>query len=217
MQEKITYLILQFSYQNVELALYQSSQQIECQSIHKYQVTGQLIPHIQTMLQTYDLYINTIDFIGVNAGPGPYNTLRAMIATCNGLHMGQNFKLVQTNTFQVLRFAYADKPLLAVFDAFGNHVYYSTHHTHGYCHVNDLAQMLDQQQYYIVGNGIAKVSAHIQASAYTHIVNQEQLFCSINHTAELCRKNYNNNQCTDHLEPLYLKHAVKQQSLPQQS
>lgn len=95
-------LILQHTYESVEIALCRNEVVIAQQHIHKIHASKELVPHLKQFLHEHNLDLKNISFIGVNEGPGPFTTLRVVIATVNGMAFSAGIPLVGVNGLTVL-------------------------------------------------------------------------------------------------------------------
>lgn len=70
-----------------------------------------------------------MDFIGVNAGPAPYTSLRIVLATANGLHAASGIPLIAVDALKV--FVQAHKPAtvddatVVLLNAFNQDLFYA--------------------------------------------------------------------------------------------
>ncbi len=88
------HLIIQHTEQTVEIALFDNAQCRGSVAVEKSAASALLIPKIQELLTTNNLQLSDLDFIAANAGPGPFTTLRTILATVNGLGYAVSIPLI---------------------------------------------------------------------------------------------------------------------------
>jgi len=121
------FLVIASDYERVSFALYQGQKQIELYSDHKHTISKNLIVLLDKLLSAHDLTISDMKFIAVNQGPGPFTTLRTIIASVNGISFAIHIPLIGVNSLVALlkENTCADWPItIALFNAFNNDVYF---------------------------------------------------------------------------------------------
>ena len=123
-----------------------------------------LVPTISELLSNNDITLNDLACIGINRGPGPYNTLRSIITTINGFHFTQKIKFIELEAIPLLLESEAPGTA-AILNAFSKRVYYGIKTDsviiQGISPVSELAELLkDTKQ--IIGNGITAYPEEIQ-------------------------------------------------------
>jgi tRNA threonylcarbamoyladenosine biosynthesis protein TsaB len=121
-----TYLVIQNTYSHVEIALYNDILQRGYLSLDKTVASKKIIPSIDQILRNAQCIISDLSFIGVNEGPGPFTTLRVVIASINGIAFATHIPLIGINGLQALLAQYSDDQCVALLNAFGNEAYYAT-------------------------------------------------------------------------------------------
>lgn len=155
------YLILQYPYEVIEIALCQNGTIVQSVTEHKFNAIKSTIPNIQALLAQHNLTLQDIAGIGVNVGPGPYNTLRAILTMANGINFAANVPLICCNALELLEKEIASENSLIIFHAFLDHVFYrlkiDDKITQASCSVKDLIILINQQKLdtkiLTVGNG----------------------------------------------------------------
>jgi len=94
-------------------------------------ISAELFLTIQTLLQKNNLSLKAISFCAANQGPGPFTTIRVIIASLNGLSYVTNLPIVGVNCIKTLAHEHADlssdssyEYTIALANAFCNDVYY---------------------------------------------------------------------------------------------
>src|SRR3990167_206919 len=126
-KQKIKYLALQSSYDQIELGLFVDQALISLICLSKFTASSQLIPAVQNILTQNLLTIGTLDFICANLGPAPFTTLRTTIVTVNGLSYASQVPLVGVNGLLVFaENALPEKQnLIIILNAYSKSVYYA--------------------------------------------------------------------------------------------
>lgn len=143
------YLILQYPYETIQIALCQDGKIIQEITEHKHNAIRATIPNIQTLLDNHQLTIENIACIGVNVGPGPYNTLRALLTMANGINFAAKIPLISLNALELLELENQSENSLIILHAFLNHVFYRMKIdgkiTEGGCTLSELITMINAQ------------------------------------------------------------------------
>lgn len=119
------FLTIQYPYNYLTISISDRTTIITTETISKFQAIGLLLPTLQNMLAAHQLTLADITCIGVNTGPGPFNTLRSIIATANGIAFAQHIPLVGCNGLDLLLKETNHQNTVAILDAFGSDVYYA--------------------------------------------------------------------------------------------
>ena len=168
------YLIFQYPYDFTEIALCSNGNIVSSIQESKLTAVQLTIPNIEKILNNNNLTLQDIEYIAVNTGPGPYNTLRALITTANGIHFVKQTPLISLSALDLLLIEQT-KPSLAILNAFAGHVFYafSTSQTQeqGYCSLKDLVQKINNQseQLQIIGNGATMHLQYLQQESPSKI------------------------------------------------
>lgn len=156
------FLLIQYPYESIEIALCSESTIVEKKSIHKFEAIKLLIPTIDTILKDNNLTLKNLTCVAINRGPGPYNTLRSIIATVNGFFFTQKINIVELEALPLL-LKDKQEPTVALLNAFSKRVYYGIKQNNtivqGVCSVQDLPKVLEQNNFNknaatFIGNGI---------------------------------------------------------------
>ena len=155
------YLILQYPYETIEIALCYKGKKKKKIAEHKHNAVRATIPNIQTLLNQNDLTLQDIACFGVNVGPGPYNTLRALLTMANGIHFAQKTPLINLSALQLLEQEVQAKNVLIILHAFLGHVFYRMKIDEtiiqGGCEMDELTKLINSQKLssplITVGNG----------------------------------------------------------------
>ncbi len=212
----MSYIItIQYPYQYLTITLSEDTTALETQIISKFQAISQLIPTFNTILQNHNLTLSDIACIGINTGPGPFNTLRSIIATANAISFAQQIPLVACNGLELLIQESDDKNAVAILDAFGSDVYFAMkmNGKSGYNSIEKVIEelnLLDEKDAYtFIGNGIVKHQEFITKNfTGTAIFNPEILFASTQSLVDATYQKYSQGLTEKEIFPLYFASPV---------
>src|SRR5438046_7850367 len=88
------YLAIQHTYDTFEIALFINHKLVDKISDDKRHTSKLFIPHLQQLLSKNAISFAELSFCAVNCGPGPFSTLRSIIASVNGLYASTNIPLI---------------------------------------------------------------------------------------------------------------------------
>lgn len=216
------YLIVQYPYDFIDIALCYQGKIVSSQSIHKHEAIGQTIPVIQQLLLTQNIDLSKLTCIGVNVGPGPYNTLRGLLTMMNGIHRITNIPLITNNALHLMNLEHQDNEHVIILNAFENHVFFSLWtnqiQLQAACHINDLIDLINQQPHatYAYGNGALKYQQELSSQCHSiHFTHQTPLFNKLEtlaqqtylmqNQADLPKNNYIKPIYFEDLKPLFKK------------
>lgn len=120
-------LTINGTYTTVEAAL-TSEKGTSTASISHHHASTELLPLIEKLCAEHNLSIRELTAIAVNVGPGPFTTMRSVIATINGLAYAAQIPLLPVNGIAAFVKAHKKKEYThtcALLNAFCNDVYYA--------------------------------------------------------------------------------------------
>jgi tRNA threonylcarbamoyladenosine biosynthesis protein TsaB len=216
------YLAIQNTYEEIEVALYCKDQLLGQTHIHKNEASKTLLICIDELLNSHNLKIKDLDFIGVNKGPGPFTTLRVVVATVNALNFAIQTPLIGIDGLDALIQEYNDTrwPITVVMlNAFNNDVYYAIQNgdqiNTGWKNINVLLEELKSnflnQKIRFLGNGIKLFASQINETFgdLGYIPEENPNTCSIEQVAQIAYKKWGKQEIQKQVMPLYLKDAIK--------
>ena len=89
-----TYLSVQNDYTRLEIALMRDTELVDHTACAKENASRDFIIHLSELLERNQLVVTDMPFIAVNQGPGPFTTLRTVLASVNGLSFATTIPLV---------------------------------------------------------------------------------------------------------------------------
>ena len=118
-------LSIAHTYQSIEIALCNGDHCIDRATEETGHASKHLIPLISSLLEKNQVTLKQIQWIAVNQGPGPFTTLRVMIASVNGLSFATGIPLIGIDGIRALLAQYpSNQTTIALLDAFNKDVYY---------------------------------------------------------------------------------------------
>lgn len=207
------FLVIQYPYDHIEVALCSSLQIVKRVEIHKFEAIKLLIPTINDLLTSNNLTLKDLICIGINRGPGPYNTLRSIISTLNGFQFTHEMNFVELEALPLLLKTEKNNTV-ALLNAFARRVYYGIKKNdriiQGICAIADLPELLKKHDLFdtptnCVGNGIAAYQEQL-AELATNLKISESMpqFNSLETlAAETHRAILEKRFSTTYLEPIY--------------
>jgi tRNA threonylcarbamoyl adenosine modification protein YeaZ len=121
------FLSIQNNYHQVELALFKDSHILTSLAISKIDASSQLMLTIKSLLAEHHLSFKDLSFIAANQGPGPFTTLRVVIATVNGISFATRIPLIGVDGLDVFLNEYKDTQYpvtVALLNAFNQDAYF---------------------------------------------------------------------------------------------
>ncbi len=122
------FLTIQNTYHDVQLALFNKTLLLEQSNIDKKQASKMLTVELKQLLAHHSIALQKLPFIAVNQGPGPFTTLRVVIACVNGLSFASNIPLIGVDAFDAMLAEWNDPayPItIVLFNAFSEDVYFA--------------------------------------------------------------------------------------------
>lgn len=122
-----TFLAIQNTYTHLQMALFHGAHCLGATQLDKTVASKECILSLQELLNDHNLKFENLDFIAANQGPGPFTTLRVVIATINGLSFATKIPLIGINSLDALLSEFANHPAankVVMLNAFGRDVYY---------------------------------------------------------------------------------------------
>lgn len=162
-----SFLTIQNTYQDIQLALFQGPQIVATTNANKIAASRMLIPLAASLLSKNNIQLSELKFIAANVGPGPYTTLRTVLASANGLSFATHVPLIGIDALDAMiqeNNPTANIPLVVLLNAFNQDVYFATQSESGEIQkgcmnikglLAHLAQTYPKNLIQFVGNGTA--------------------------------------------------------------
>jgi tRNA A37 threonylcarbamoyladenosine modification protein TsaB len=209
------FITIQYPYQYLTITLSDNTTMLDTQTISKFQAISNLIPAFKAMLLTHNLTLADIACIGINTGPGPFNTLRSIIATANAISFAQQIPLVACNGLELLLQEHGEQNQVAILDAFGTDIYFEikSNAQQGYNSIENLMTELNNsvknETITFIGNGAIKHQEFITKNfTGTAHFNDQLLFASTQSLINETYKKFTNQATATEIFPLYFTSPV---------
>lgn len=157
------FITIQNSYHDVQLALFQDSKILDSLRASKIEASKMLIPLTSQLVQKNSLVLSDLKFIAANRGPGPFTTLRTVLASVNGLAFATKTPLIGIDSLSSFAKAIEDRDaiLVVLLNAFNQDVYFLVQNkleTHRGCQkiqtfITELVTTIPNGPIKFVGNG----------------------------------------------------------------
>ena len=220
----MTYLAIQNTYDEVQIALCANQEMVARTTINKINASAHCIPAIDTLLTQHNLTLADLSCIVANCGPGPFTTLRVVLTTVNGIQAASSLPLIGIDSLDALIQEYSNSayPLtVALLNAFNQDVYYAVSHTPTHtitkgCQnitecITQLAQTYPGQPIQFLGNGVMLHQEFIKNmfGAYAYIPSPIAQTCSLEQIARMGLAAWEQGKSqTTPLTPHYIKSAT---------
>jgi len=170
------YLAIQNTYTHLQMALFKENDQCAFAEIDKTKASKECILVLDSILRENQITLSDLSFIAVNQGPGPFTTLRVVIATVNGLSFATKIPLIGINALESFLEEYATEShvnSVALLNAFGHDLYYGVKAgndapLYGCANIQTLVTEINQKipngPILFLGNGIHQCKEILQAT-----------------------------------------------------
>ncbi len=214
------YLTLQYPYETVQVALCQNGEIIQEITEHKHNAIRATIPNIQALLDQHNLELQDLSCIGVNVGPGPYNTLRALLTMANGIHFAAKTPLIGLSALKLLELETKSESSLVILHAFLGHVFYrlkiNTKIIEGSGEITELIKIIQAEKIFTpiltLGNGAIMHQQVLLDACGSSLIFPQQI-SAFNSMQTLVDATYQKLQKNDfektYLQPIYFDDLAK--------
>jgi tRNA threonylcarbamoyl adenosine modification protein YeaZ len=219
------FLVVYTQYGSIQLGLFDNTHPLAHSSIQSTQASAYLLTAIQELTQQCPSYFKSLDFIAVHQGPAPFTTLRVALATVNGIAFATQLPLVPIDGLQVFLNEYKNKACtlsstgvpvtpVVMLNAFSNDIYYAYYtpddqYKAGVSTSTELLNQLAQlpSTFYFVGNAVEQHKHIIQNVLHkrAHVPEPIPQYASLNALAQQALTDWQTNNTTQEIKPLYLK------------
>jgi len=211
------YITLQSTYHTVECALFSDTELLKNITINKHEASRFLMSRLHELLEEHSLTWKNITFLGVNQGPAPFTTLRALITTVNGISFSRHIPLVGVDGLRSFLYEQHKNGITIVLqNAFAQDVYFAeqekelvkTGWANGTEYLEELAKNYPTETIKFVGNGVPLLQKEITElfSNRAEIAEHCPEVVQLTTVAELAKQLWlNEKKGAPHLTPLYLK------------
>ncbi|MBI2344566.1 hypothetical protein HYV10_00640 [Candidatus Dependentiae bacterium] len=205
-------LIIQYPYESIDIALCQNGSIVNSVNLHKFEAIGKTIPTIELFLKSQQLNLSNISFLAANVGPGPYNTLRAILTMLNGIYTVKKIPLIGLNALDLLSEQIKKTNYFIGLNAFENHIFYKLKNNSGVSYaannINEILNIINSQPDKLIIQGNSAIKYEKQFKSLSKIIYPEQivLFNNLETLASLSYQQYiKNNSSSKYLKPIYFE------------
>jgi tRNA threonylcarbamoyladenosine biosynthesis protein TsaB len=224
------FLAIQNTYDAIELALFEQNGLIDSTSESKMHASKNFILCVQQLFNRNNITVDNIQFMAVNQGPGPFTTLRTILASTNGLSFAKKIPMIGIDGLLALVHEYKNEAYpntVALLNAFNKEVYFAKSMANnpietGYMNATEFIKKLHKDypntSIQFIGNGVA---LHFDEIIQTfgdkaYIPDPIPLVCSIKQIGSIGWQHWQQQiNISYQLLPLYLKKHAAQQALEQ--
>jgi tRNA threonylcarbamoyladenosine biosynthesis protein TsaB len=143
------FIALQGTYSSLSLGLFQGHVAEYVAHFDELRASSNLIPLLEEFLKQHNVALDQLDFIAVDKGPGAFTSLRATIASVNGIAFGRKVPLIGINSLEALQHearksaVAADvRYIVSLLNAYNNDAYF---------------RIFDQQEAYLIDEGCKNI------------------------------------------------------------
>ena len=220
----ITFLAIQNTYQTFQIALFNDETIVDFHSEDKHNTSKSFVIALDTLLHRNNTQFSEVSFIAVNQGPGPFSTLRSVLACVNGLYCATQIPLIGIDGLDATLSEYRSitNRTVVLLNAFNTDIYYAIDTQNnaplkGYDNFNkfllNLKQNYPSENIYFIGNAVDLYNENIKQVFGNYAIIPEIIpnMCSIKQIGILGLKKWQQNDFTSlPLLPVHLKkHPVE--------
>lgn len=215
----MNYLAISHSYTQITIGLFVAHKLVDQKNEDNKLIAKKFVIHLDALLKRHAISLSDISFIAVNQGPGPFTTLRSILASVNGINLATHIPLIGVDGIHALLEEHRS-PLfphtVALMNAFNQEVYFGIQAPHqevktGYesatTFFTQLKTDFPENNIRFVGNGTEMYRDTIVSTFGTRAYIPEPLprDPSITQIARKGLEKLNKQETTNQLFPLYLK------------
>jgi len=224
------FLVFQHTHSGIGAALFQGRELLEKIFEDKKRSSKYLVVMIDSLLKKSKLGLGDLSFIAANQGPGPFTTLRVVIASVNGLSFSCNKPLIGIDGLDAIlqEFRNETYPItVALLDAYSKDVYFGIDYVQGperkkgYKNIDvflsDLKDSSENNKIQFIGDGVLKYRDEISDAfgEKAFFPDPLPLNCSIEQVGIIAYEKWKKQVgLSDQLFPLYLKSMEIKKVMP---
>ncbi len=205
------YIALQNTYETIQIGLFQDEMMLDFHEIHKHLISKKFIEILNEVLKHHKITPSDLAYIVANNGPSPLTTLRAVLASINGINFAIRTPLIAVDGFMLLAQELNTTERTAVIlNAFNNDVYFAyPHHEKiisGYKNIELLIpELIEQKITKIVGNALDIHKERILSSMPNIKLDAETSYSDLEKIAEHGCRLFEKGCVSEEIMPGYTK------------
>lgn len=218
------FLCIQHTYNGIDVALFNDDKIIDKIFEDKKRASKYFVTCINSLLYRNNLSLDDLHFIAVNKGPGPFTTLRVVLASVNGLAFAIKKPIIGVDGLDAILSEHAREGLVtvALLDACGKDVYFGISNKNlsydfpnidnGYKNIEvllkDIENLFIGKSFYFIGNGALKYRDKILALFGDNAIFDDFVpeVCSIDMVGKIAFDMWNKKEGLEkQILPVYLK------------
>ena len=125
------FIALQGTYSSLELGLFEDQVVVAVEHYDELRASSNLVPFLEEFLKKNNVALEALSFIAVDKGPGAFTSLRATIASINGIAFARQITLVGVNSLEALQVQACDaniakqvRYVVALLNAYNSDAYF---------------------------------------------------------------------------------------------
>ncbi|HJM68506.1 MAG TPA: tRNA (adenosine(37)-N6)-threonylcarbamoyltransferase complex dimerization subunit type 1 TsaB [Candidatus Babeliales bacterium] len=214
-------LVVQSTYHEIQIALFDADQLIETVSESKKTASKNILSTLSRLLDAHGCTLDAIQYIGVNQGPAPFTTLRVLITTINGIAFAKKIPLVGMNGLEAMlqeNHNVEFPATLCLYNAFNNDAYFGIDTAgkleSGWENIDTLLPRVKAQfadaTVRAIGSGTEFFNEKLINVFGDKLFIPAPLpeFPSVEFLHTLAKKEFENGNTAEEISPLYLKQAI---------
>jgi tRNA threonylcarbamoyladenosine biosynthesis protein TsaB len=217
------FITIQNNYDAVEFALCNKTNIIQVLSEDKTTASKNFFTCLSTLLSAHAISLSDISFLAVNQGPGPFTTLRVVIASANGISFATGIPLIGIDGLDALLLENMDDTntiKVALLNAFSQDAYYAIWHNNqvidkGCKNITLLLQQLKDSYHdksiTFLGNGVQLFAEQLH-TFFPGQVNLKNHVAQTASTAQISlmawQRWLEKKDLSEKLMPIYLKQTI---------
>lgn len=224
----IYYLIANTTYLYLELGLYKDDTCLSSLKILNNEINQLLLSSIEQLFQANNIKVADLEFISATQGPAPFTSLRATLATINGVAFATQKPLIGIFGIETMLKNYSDPKVItvAIFNAFNKEVYFGISDSESIRAIDSLPvidffkqlqskseSLYPSKQIKFIGSA---VSAYIEEIKSTFgkkaIIDLKIEEPSLEILSKAAKAKYENKSFSTQILPIYLKSSVGSKS-----
>lgn len=153
------FIALQGTYSSLEFGLFSADKIISIVHYDELRASSNLVPFLESFLSKNGVTLQGLVFMAVDKGPGAFTSLRATIASINGVAFAAGIPLIGINSLEALQaqaqgvVAKEARYIAVLLNAYNNDAYFRIFDRVRDCLVDESCQKIDELVERLVGLG----------------------------------------------------------------